>query len=322
MKPPSPVYSTRWLFGIAFLAVLTAAQPGGDWFLVTEQTAFSPRDTAEGVVYDEKMWLSNGYYHGNVLTRDLWNSEDGKSWTRVTDDTPYDGYSEMVVYGGRMWAIKDSVWTSTDGQTWDRVLEHTPFGVRGYGEVVVHRDRMWQLGSGADVWSSTDGARWDLAIEQAPYGDRSAAAVAVFEDKIWLLGGRSVRANDPPEKGYKDFTTYHDVWSSEDGVAWERVQEKAPWSSRMWFLAQVYQNRLWIIGGFDNANNTNLGDVWSTKNGVEWQKIETETKFSPRHEPTGYVFQGRLWLVAGNSWPVLNDVWRFELPLGAPLDSP
>jgi hypothetical protein len=38
--------------------------------------------------------------------------------------------------------------------------------------------------------------------------------------------------------------------------------------------------------------------------------LETTTKFSPRHEPTVYVYKGSVWVVAGNSWPLMNDVWR------------
>lgn len=41
------------------------------WVCLAQEAAFSPRDTAEGFIFDGKLWLSNGYYHGNVLSRDL-----------------------------------------------------------------------------------------------------------------------------------------------------------------------------------------------------------------------------------------------------------
>ena len=44
------------------------------WVRVVEKAAFSPRDTAEDVVFDGKMWLSNGYVAGGKLVRDLWSS--------------------------------------------------------------------------------------------------------------------------------------------------------------------------------------------------------------------------------------------------------
>ena len=41
------------------------------WELLVEHAASSPRDTSEGIVLRDKIWLSNAYHHGNVLVRDL-----------------------------------------------------------------------------------------------------------------------------------------------------------------------------------------------------------------------------------------------------------
>lgn len=286
----------------------------GDWINLVRNAPFTPRDTSEDVVFQDKLWISNAYYHNSILTRDLWNSSDGISWHLVSEATPYDGYSEMAAFRDRIWAIKGSVWNSADGHEWTRVLEETPFGPRGYGELLVFRDRMWQLGSGSDVWHTDDGVAWTRVTTDAPYGDRSATAVAAYNDRLWVMGGRKDQPNDPPEKGYPHYTTLNDVWCSEDGVNWTRVLEHAPWSPRMWFIPKVYAGRLWIIGGCDNVNYVNLGDVWYTENGRDWHEFKPDTRFSPRHESTCYVFRNSLWVVAGNTWPVVNDVWRLTLP--------
>ncbi len=311
------------------LSSLAVAQDGGEgekpgeaqpssWVCVTKEAAFSPRDTAEDCVFDGKMWISNGYYHGNVLTRDLWWSTDGATWTRVSEATPYDGYAEMVAYDGKMWAIKGSVWNSTDGLNWTQVLEKTPFGTRGYGELVVFDGKIWQLGSGKDVWHTTDGVNWTCATDDASSGKRSASAVAVFKDKLWVMGGATSGPSDPPEKGYEKTTTLNDVWCSADGVTWERVLEHAPWAPRMWFISKVYAGKMWIIGGYDNVNAKNFGDVWYTEDGTTWHEFESEaTGFSTRHESTCYVYDNSLWVVAGNHWPVQNDAWRLTLPEAA-----
>lgn len=291
-----------------------AAEPAASWVRVTEKAVFSPRDTSEDTVFDGRMWLSNAYHHGNKLVRDLWCSKDGRNWTCVSTNTPYDGYSEMVAFDNKLWAIKGSVWNSTDGTNWTRVLEKTPFGVRGYGEVVVHDGRMWQLGSGAGVWNTRDGAHWNCVTNAAPYGWRAASAVAVYKGKLWLNGGRTEQPSNPPEKHYPKITTHNDVWCSADGAHWTRVLEHAPWAPRQWFIAREYAGKLWIIGGFDNRNSRNLGDVWFTEDGVTWKEFVSETRFAPRHEPTVYVFDSSLWVVAGNCWPLTNDVWRLTLP--------
>ena len=294
-----------------------AKLPNVPWEKLIDKAAFSPRDTAEDVVFDRKMWISNGYYHGGKLSRDLWSSTDGVTWDLVSDKTPYDGYSEMVVYKGKMWAVKGSVWTSADGKTWTQVCEKTPFGKRGYGELLVFQDRMWQLGSGRDVWHTTDGVKWTRVTATAPYGSRAASAVVAFKDKLWLVGGRIPGKNDPPEKGYEKFTTFNDVWCSSDGASWTRVLEHAPWAPRMWFISKVYAGRMWIVGGYDNRNRKNFGDVWHTTDGVTWQQYAATPCFKARHEPTLYVYKNSLWVVAGNTWPVRNDVWRLTLPTGS-----
>ncbi|HSW45481.1 MAG TPA: hypothetical protein VLM89_07915, partial [Phycisphaerae bacterium] len=303
----------------AKLADIDPSASSADWVCVTPHAPFSPRDTAEDFVFAGRMWISNGWRpcrgtRDSILSRDLWNSIDGKKWDPISENTPYDSYSEMVVFKDKAWAIKGSVWNSSDGVNWTQVLDKTPFGGRGYGEAVVFKDRIWQLGSGADVWSTPDGVNWTCVTQEAPYGNRAATAVAAFDGKLWLMAGRTDGANTPPEKGYKQYTTYNDVWGSEDGATWARVVEEAPWVPRMWSVATAYAGRLWLIGGYENRNHRNLGDVWSTTDGKNWQRFESPTSFAPRHEVTPYVFDGSLWVVTGNTWPVMNDVWRLTLP--------
>ena len=284
-----------------------------DWVQVLDKAPFSPRDTAEDLVYDGRMWLSNGWHPPQVLTRDMWCSTDGVGWKLVSDNTPYDGYSEMVAYRGKMWAIKKTVWTSTNGVVWQKVSDATPFGERSYGEAVVWRDRICQLGSGEDVWSTSDGLQWRCDHKSAPYGKRFASAVTVFHDKLWLMAGATPEPNNPPEKGYKTTTTHNDVWCSADGANWTRVVEHAPWAPRQWSAAQVYAGRIWLIGGYDNVNGRNLGDVWTSADGSRWERFATSHAFAPRHEVTPYAYAGSLWVVAGNTWPVVNDVWRLTV---------
>lgn len=82
----------------------------------------------------------------------------------------------------------------------------------------------------------------------------------------------------------------------------------------MWFVAETYRGYLWIFGGYDNVNSQNLGDVWYTKDGVTWYEFVSDPQWAARHEPTTYVYDDSLWMVAGNTWPVVNDVWRLTLP--------
>jgi hypothetical protein len=287
---------------------LAAAEPPASWARVTEHADFPPRDTSSGAVFLGKMWMSNGYPD----FRDLWSSSDGTSWTKVLDYTPYDPYSRLVVHDGKLWAIKNSVWFSRNGVDWTRAVKQVPFRISS--EAVEYAGRMWALGSGSEVWSSANGTRWVCATRKAPFGKRSAAAFAVFDDKLWLLGGATAapRMGYPTaeRKGYPNLKMNHDVWSSSDGTNWMPIIDDAPWAGRMWFVAEEYAGRLWVMGGYNNDNYTNLSDTWFTEDGVHWEQLNSDDVWSARHQPTGFVFKNALWLVAGNSWPTVNDVWR------------
>ena len=82
----------------------------------------------------------------------------------------------------------------------------------------------------------------------------------------------------------------------------------------MWPVSAVYAGKLWIIGGFDNVNRRNLGDVWTTQDGRTWTQYHSSQQFAPRHAVARYVFNDSLWVMCGNTWPVVNDVWKLTLP--------
>ena len=314
---------------VALLCALWAGAPVGSagrqdqsgesaspsWVRVTERANFEPRDTADGFVYNGKMWMSNGYFGSEAAAyHDLWCSDDGVSWTLVNAATPYDDYSGMVVFQDKIWAIGRTVWSSTDGEHWTRISAKTPFGTGRSGEVVAFRGRIWRLGVDDDVWSTTDGLTWTQATERAPYGKRQAAALTAFNDRLWIMGGAIERTNRPRETTYPALTSFNDVWSSPDGIRWTRVVRHAPWSRRMWAKAKVHGGRIWLVGGFDNAGDRkNFNDTWFTEDGKRWRRWVSGSPYLARHAPTLYDFDGGLWIVAGNSWPLLNDVWRLTL---------
>ena len=171
------------------------------------EAAFSPRDTCAGITFDGKMWLSNAYQVNDLIPRgepgrywcrrDLWSSVDGRSWDCVSDSTPYDPYSRLVAFDGRIWAVGEaSVFCSEDGSDWRCVASEVPFGASATG-AVAHAGRMWLI-AGSEVWSSADGAEWSAATLTAPFGARTGCAVEVFDGKIWLLGGSVDRTPDMP----------------------------------------------------------------------------------------------------------------------------
>jgi len=288
--------------------VVTSQQPPltQKWQLVTDNAPFTPRDSAELVLYEDKMWLSNGYRSGNIHIPDLWKS-DGNKWTKILSNTPYDPYSHIVVYNNKLWAIKSTVWTSTNGTEW-KYITNTPFDE---GDVVIYKNRIWFFDYYANIWNTKDGITWNKIKSDAPYLHRSSFAVTTFNDYMWMVGGSICVENTPPEKVYPKQTSLNDTWRSKNGIYWEKVTEKAPWKARKWHKAIEYKNKLWIIAGMDNHLGINFNDTWYTIDGSIWTEYVGNNSYSPRHAPAVCVFNNSIYLVAGNDFPCLNDVWRF-----------
>jgi len=138
------------------------SENGKDWTLVLEHAPWSKRSFHQSVVFDGKIWVVSGgsWRPTNDVTRDVWCSEDGVNWTRVTDDAPWAGriWFTLVVYRGCMWMLGG--WTLTNGN----------FG---------------------DVWYSRDGKEWVKMESDVIWKTRHEPSGLVKDDKIWILGGHA-----------------------------------------------------------------------------------------------------------------------------------
>ena len=59
------------------------------------------------VVFDGKMWLFGGDDLSSTLNNEVWSSEDGVTWTQVTDAAPWPPRigSCALVHDGQMWVL-------------------------------------------------------------------------------------------------------------------------------------------------------------------------------------------------------------------------
>jgi hypothetical protein len=171
------------------------------------------------------------------------------------------------------------VWTSNDGYSWSQVTEEAPWGGRrGFG-FAVYKSRIWLAGGlderdrvYNDVWSSADGVRWQQETAAAGWLPRGGVRLVVFKGRLWVLGGNSMTAG---------VMGLNDIWSSEDGALWSLESAAAPWRGRSNYMTRVEMTgqpdeHLWILGGFDQeaSGRQFYGDCWSTRDGKKW-RLET-----------------------------------------------
>ncbi|MAE61751.1 MAG: galactose oxidase [Planctomycetaceae bacterium] len=249
-------------------------------------------------------------------------------WTRAVDVAPWT-HSDLpaaMVFNNKMWMMGgrklpgaencNSVWSSTDGAEWALETDDADWCPRVSPSCAVFKDRMWILGGTEnfyedneqtlknDVWSSADGRDWRLEVRHASWPKRTHAQAVVFDNKLWMMGGGAWKPRMIPR---------NDVWCSEDGVKWTQMTDAAPWRPRIWFSLVVYRDRMWVLGGWSEADG-NFGDVWHSKDGANWTELRSEVVWTKRHAPSANVFKDKIWLAGGHAEPLSGEVWSLDIP--------
>lgn len=286
-----------------------------NWKKVLSKGPFHIRDSGGELVFKDKMWLFGGYFP--ELSADVWSSKDGITWEEHPQIPTKAGLNIPVnyVYKGKMWIVSNDgeLFSSADGQEWELVNAKPAWGKRYAAGGVVFKGKMWMFGGEQDktlkndIWSSEDGITWKKSATNAAWSPRQLFGnVVVKDNKIWIIGGGLTN--------YFPFKAYRDVWVSSDGIQWKEVSDEAPWPGRIWSNCVVYNNRIFLLGGFRSQPVwENRSDVWYSKDGKVWKELKTDTSWDPRHEHSSYVFKDQLWVVGGNKWPLLNDVWSLDI---------
>jgi hypothetical protein len=314
---------------------------------VTAQAAFAPRDGAGALVFQGKMWLLGGWNPGDkkhfprICNNEVWSSRDGSAWSLEKPNTFLDASfnalgdwegrhtAGYVVFKDKMWIVggdvnqghyHGDVWNSSDGKTWTLVNRggKVPWGPRALHHTLVFRDKIWVIGGQTvpqfaaeaevfyrDVWTSTDGITWQKLTPVEPCWSARGmiGGAVVFRDRVWLLGGGTY---DTPKIPTRQF--HHDVWSSADGVHWQRHLEHAPWGARQYHDVAVFDGRMWVLEGY-GQEKANRKDVWYSADGVDWHEVPG-TPWAPRHAASVFVHDDALWMVAGNN--MTSDAWKLQ----------
>jgi hypothetical protein len=280
-------------------------------FLVkkTSRTEFSPRDSSPNAAlyYNNNFWLFGGWeynYETDTYSSksNIWKSEDGVEWVLVNENPPFSHYSSYFVFNNRMMVyIDDSVFISQNGITWDKHALNPKFCPESRYTVFKNKAYVFNYNM---IGESTDGINWtysptDISTDPTRY----LPAFVSSEERLWLYGG----------------TGFNDVWTSTDGLHWEKLLDHAPWANRHWFNYTYFDNKIWMIAGNlddnnDDKNFGNLRDFWYSSDGINWNLLETDRSFYKRHASFLWNDGERVLISSGfgNNSPdrLYNDVWE------------
>jgi hypothetical protein len=99
---------------------------------------------------------------------------------------------------------------------------------------------------------------------------------------------------------------------------WTCVNKEAAFAARDGAGALVFQNKMWLLGGwnpddkvhFPDKGNTN-SEVWVSADGTEWTLLLPKAPWEGRHTAGYAVHRDRMWIVGGDPLRghYQNDVW-------------
>ncbi|MDA1138988.1 MAG: cadherin-like beta sandwich domain-containing protein [Planctomycetota bacterium] len=107
---------------------------------------------------------------------------------------------------------------------------------------------------------------------------------------------------------------------------WKLVSKSCPWSPRDSAGELVFNDRMWIFGGYTPGL---VSDVWHTKNGIDWEQAADIPSDSGVNIPICFTHNGRMWMTSqdgqffssadGQSWDlVLSEVpWKGRYGAGS-----
>jgi len=312
---------------IALIASTTKVKSETNWIEASSDAAWNKRAYHQALVYKNQMWMIGGQY-GRYTTKanDVWSSTDGVNWTEITSNAKWIPRSAMqaLVYNNKMWVLGGSdgagnklndVWFSTNGEIWNKATSTAKWQGRAGHQALVFNDYMWVLGGSVeispgnsvptnDVWFSSDGIHWTLATDNAGWSERDLHEAVVYDGKMWVLGGL---IDWNPEQA----TLANDVWFSSNGIHWTCATPSTEWTKRDSHQAFVYDNTMWVIGGFNSSSKV-TNDIWYSINGSNWINSTSEAQWPERGGFQALIYENHIWILGGTlgppSWE-LNDVW-------------
>ncbi len=113
-------------------------------------------------------------------------------------------------------------------------------------------------------------------------------------------------------------TTAVTTVAQEPRISWVRETEQAAWKPRDSQGEVLFNNKLWIFGGWHNSDSAPPRDVWSSTDGKSWELVESNAPWKHSDLPMSIAFKDRMWMMGG--WfngrlpghSAGNEVWSSE----------
>lgn len=231
-----------------------SSHDGSSWETISSTTNITERQGAQGVIFQNKIWLMGGFDRNGSPLNDVWSSEDGKVWQQepIAEWSGRGNFGCIVlndkifVMGGQGSAAFNDIWSSDDGKTWTQETNNAAWDPRSaFGLTMLEGTLYLMAGRGttsqnlySDVWSSQDGITWQWVTTSNEWSRRSFPNVATIGNELWLYGGVDAQG-----------VALNDLYISRDATKWTSTTA-APTNKAVLTAGSInYQDALWLIGG-------------------------------------------------------------------------
>ena len=308
---------------------------GADWSEVTTSNIWNARHSHSSVVFDNKIWVLGG--HTGTSQNDVWYSTNGKDWYKAIDKSNWsvrDSHTS-VVFGGKIWVLggskefnrnvdyKNGVYYSSNGVNWQRSTAESNWSARSAHSSVVFDNKIWVLGgeqigtiSVNDVYFAYATGDYLSASGSGSIlgGERSTTInIKLLDDDILELTDETfdiIISN--PLNATIDVSSNHNQATASilaETASWTKASENAAWPARWLHTSVVLDDKIWVLGGYDNIKNKK--DIWYSSNGINWSEVTTSNIWSARSSHTSVVFDDKMWVLGGrDNQGNKNDVWE------------
>lgn len=96
------------------------------------------------------------------------------------------------------------------------------------------------------------------------------------------------------------------------GPDWVLVNEKADWQPRDSHGEFIFQDHIWILGGWFTPQTPNPRDVWKSPDGIKWTRVVETAPWEHSDLPVALPYKDKMWMMGGRKLPGAansNEVW-------------
>lgn len=299
------------------------------WTQLTASMGYN-RDGVHGAFLNGKHRIWGGWSTGTTTFNTQYSSTNAVTWD-LEANAPWTGRHTVAytIVNGEAYMVNGDVYNlgndgilateswKFDGTTWTLIAANNGLGGYSLGSLDYLDGSFYFTGGQlsvlpnskrSEVWKSTNGCVSFTKISDTPFAEGLVwGNMCVFNGKIWKIGGATY-------SNTLNLRTYpRKIYSSTDGVTWD-LEGKMPYAMKGRHYSQMclFNNVLWMIGGFNGYYGLNIQEVWASEDGITWS-VQTPP-FAAKHGMTVWTHTDGLYAGWGsNNATVVSDVWKLTI---------